>query len=425
MRRPTEMAVRQAWRKRMGGMLLFILLIALAACQGGDEESNPNGSSPSHGERFGTEPLPKGDPLPGIDPSPENGEGLSSAIPYRVEVVAERLNVPWSLDIAPDGRIFFTERPGRIRVIEDGKLREEPVFSFTDPFLSEGEGGLLGIALDPRFDKNAFIYVYHTYRENGDIKNRVLRLRLKGGQAEIDKVLLDNIPGNRFHNGGRIKVGPDGYLYMTTGDAYRPELAQDLSSLAGKILRIALDGTLPPDNPFDSSPVYSWGHRNPQGLAWHPFTHALFSSEHGPSAHDEINRIEPGANYGWPKIRGDEKGEGTEHGANLRVPLLHSGEETWAPSGMTFVSRGPWQGDLLVANLRGEQALRMTIGDSMEIAGVEPFFKQEFGRLRDIVEGPDGSLYLLTNNRDGRGKIGQGDDKIIKLSPNTPITPNP
>ncbi|MCK9918255.1 PQQ-dependent sugar dehydrogenase, partial [Microbacteriaceae bacterium K1510] len=243
--------------------------------------------------------------------------------------------------------------------------------------------------------------------------NRVIRLREQGNRATIEKVLLDKIPGNLFHNGGRLKISPDRHLFITTGDAQTPELAQDLSSLAGKILRINLDGTIPADNPFPSSAVYSWGHRNSQGLAWSPETGFLYSSEHGPIAHDEINLIEPGANYGWPIIQGDERGEG------MKTPLLQSGEDTWAPSGMSFVSRGPWKDKLLVANLRGVQVLEISFvpGQEPSIKEIRYLLKDEYGRLRDVVEGPDGALYLLTSNRDGRGEVRPGDDKIIRLRP--------
>lgn len=216
-----------------------------------------------------------------------------------------------------------------------------------------------------------------------------------------------------------------------TGDVFfrkpaHPELAQDLTSLAGKILRIHRDGSIPEDNPFPGSPVYSWGHRNPQGLAWHPVTGALFSSEHGPSAHDELNRIEPGENYGWPLVKGDETRaapveaayRGTPVRRPLTPPLLHSGTTTWAPSGMTFVTHGPWAGQLLVANLRGEQVLKLEGegSDFREVLRATALFPHRFGRIRDVVEGPDGSLYLLTHNRDGRGTPRPGDDRIIRLT---------
>jgi glucose/arabinose dehydrogenase len=331
-------------------------------------------------------------------------------LPYQVEVLATDLNVPWAIDFAPDGRIFFTERPGSVRVIQDGRLLADPLISFPAPFVSEGEGGLLGLVLDPGFADNHYLYVYHTYREQGETYNRVLRLREEQNRASVDKVLIDKIPGSSIHNGGRIKVGPDNKLYITTGDASDPQLSQDPSSLAGKILRLNLDGSIPADNPFPGSPVYSWGHRNPQGIAWNPANGQLYSSEHGSSAHDEINRIESGANYGWPVIRGDEQAAG------MKSPLLHSGTTTWAPSGMTFVSKGPWKGQLLVANLRGQQLLRVIL-ENDEVKDVIPLFPDQYGRIRDVKEGADGSLYVLTNNRDGRGNPAEDDDKIIRLVP--------
>jgi glucose/arabinose dehydrogenase len=334
-------------------------------------------------------------------------------IPYRADVVAAGLDVPWELVWAPDGRMFWTERPGTIRVMVQGVLQREPVISFPAPFVSEGEGGLLGLALDPDFAQNRFLYAYHTYREGGQVFNRVIRLRERNNRAIIDKVLIDRIPGGMIHNGGRIKIGPDRHLYITTGDGGVRQRAQDLSSLAGKILRIRLDGSLPPDNPFPGSPVYSYGHRNPQGLAWSPASGALYSSEHGPSGHDEINLIQPGGNYGWPVIQGDEQAPG------MRPPLVHSGGNTWAPAGMAFVTTGPWASQLLVANLRGEQVLKIALSaENPAVAGdVSAFYRSRFGRIRDVAAAPDGTLYLLTSNRDGRGAERPGDDKIIRLTP--------
>lgn len=333
-------------------------------------------------------------------------------VPYQAEVLATDLQVPWAIAIAPDQRLFITERPGSVRVISGGKLSPEPVISFPAPFISEGEGGLLGIAVDPQFAQNRYLYVYHTYREGDKTYNRVLRLREQNNKAQIDKVLIDRIPGDVIHNGGRIKIGLDGYLYITTGDAGERGRAQDLSSLAGKILRITTDGQIPADNPFPASPVYSYGHRNPQGLAWSQDGRTLYSSEHGESAHDEINVIAPGANYGWPLIQGDEQDPGK------RSPLLHSGENTWAPSGMALLSKGAWSGRLLVANLAGQQILAVSPpADVNEVPRVDAFFRDRYGRIREVVESPDGSLYILTNNRDGRGSVRAGDDKLIRLIP--------
>ena len=337
--------------------------------------------------------------------------------PYEVEVIAEGLNVPWEMVIAEDGRIFFTERPGQIREIRDGRVVEEPLLSLSAPFISEGEGGLLGLALDPDFQTNHQMYTYHTYEDKGEIKNRVLRLVMEENRAKIDKVILDGIVGDTNHNGGRIKFGPDGMLYITAGDRYKPDLAQDQKSMGGKIFRIHPDGSIPDDNPIEGSPVYSYGHRNPQGLAWHPETGDLFSSEHGQSAHDEINLINAGKNYGWPIIEGDETKEG------MQSPIAQSATETWAPSGMTFVSKGQWKNQLLVANLRGMQVLKIELDQSgKQVQKMESLFKDEYGRIRNIIEAPDGSLYMMTNNRDGRGKPTEKDDRIIRLVPrNTDI----
>lgn len=348
-------------------------------------------------------------PKPSTGSISENADG-----PYRQEIFAKDLNVPWAIDIAKDGRVFLTERPGSIRVMIKGQVLKEPVLSLDAPFASEGEGGLLGLALDPQFSDNHYIYVYHTYEENGEMKNRVLRLIEHNNKATIDKVLIDNIPGSTNHNGGRMKFGPDGNLYITAGDKYEPPLAQTKDSLGGKILRIRADGSIPEDNPFPGSPVYSLGHRNPQGLAWQPGTGKLFSSEHGQSAHDELNVIEAGANYGWPDIEGDETAVG------MKPPLYQSGETTWAPSGITFVTQGPWKDNLLMANLRGTQVLRFVIGEKNgqpHVSEVIPMFPRQLGRIRDVYEGSDGSIYVLTNNRDGRGKPRLHDDQIIRLVP--------
>ncbi|WP_309122741.1 PQQ-dependent sugar dehydrogenase [Paenibacillus sp.] len=327
------------------------------------------------------------------------------AIPYEIKEAAAGLMTPWAIDFAPGDRIFFTERPGRIRLVRDGRLLAEPVFTFSAPFVNIGEGGLLGLAVDPKFKKNHYIYVYHSYQDGLEIKNQVVRLVERNNKATIDTVLITNIPGNANHNGGRLNIGPDKLLYITTGDAGVPTAAQDPTSLAGKILRIGLDGSIPESNPFPGSPVYSLGHRNPQGLDWSPRTDHLYSSEHGPVANDEINLILAGSNYGWPIVQGDERRE------PFQPPLIHSGDQTWAPSGMTFVSKGPWQGQLLVANLRGRQILRFSIKgkNPRSIQLISSFFTS-FGRIRDVVEGPDRSIYVITGNADGN-------DKLFRLKP--------
>lgn len=335
----------------------------------------------------------------------------SRQFPYEIKVIAENLYVPWAVDISDEGKLYFTERSGAIRIIEDGKLNSEPLITFSAPFISKGEGGLMGIVLDPKYSQNHYMYVMHSYGEGNKIYNRVVRLLENNNRASVDLILLDKIPGGQIHNGGRLKIGSDQKLYITTGDSGNSELAQDPKSIAGKILRIELDGKIPKDNPITNSPVYSLGHRNPEGLAWNS-KNVLYESEHGQLAHDEINIIKPGANYGWPLVQGNE--EPTE--VMVEKPLIHSGEETWAPSGITFVNQGPWQGKLLVANLRGQQLLAISLnGNGTVVKNVEKYFKNEYGRLREVVQGKDGSIYLTTSNRDGRGNPDKADDRIIQL----------
>jgi len=337
---------------------------------------------------------------------------------FKIEVLIRGLDTPWAVDFAPDGRIFITERPGRIRIFGGGRLLPEPWMTLEVAAVSEA--GLMGLALDPQFAQNRFVYVAYTYRApNGRLQNRLVRLRedQKSGNGSLDKVLIDNVAGANNHDGGRVKFGPDGKIYWTTGDAQTTRFAQDLRSLNGKILRLNADGSIPADNPFANSYVYSYGHRNPQGLAWQSKTQRLYSTEHGPSGfqgccRDELNYIEPGKNYGWPEIRGDETREG------MVSPIINAGtSETWAPAGATFVSRGPWAGSLLFTGLRGQTLYRVVLdpNDPRKVDKFERLLYRQFGRLRDIVEGPYGNLYLLTSNRDGRGSPKDDDDRVIRL----------
>ena len=338
-----------------------------------------------------------------------------------VETLVSGLDVPWALAFAPDGRLFVTERRGRLRVVAEGRLQPEPVATL--PVYADGESGLMGLALDPAFAQNGHLYVcYSTLAGSALIDralgrgpriNRLSRLTLRQGRAGAERVLIDAMPGAWNHDGCRVKFGPDGKLYATMGDAADPPLAQRLDSPAGKIHRLEADGSIPPDNPFrrsaDAAPsVWSLGHRNPQGLAWDA-AGRLYASEHGPSGHDEINLIQPGKNYGWPEAFGRARMPGDR----FVDPILESSSrDTWAPSGMAFLG-----GHLYVAGLRGQRLLRVTLGADGGVTGVAPMFTGTYGRLRDVVVGPDGALYVATNNRDGRGSPRPDDDRILRVIP--------
>jgi quinoprotein glucose dehydrogenase len=335
---------------------------------------------------------------------------------FRVTPWITQLDTPWSLVFVSDRRALVSERRGAIRVIENNKLLPEPLI--VRSVVQSGEGGLMGLALHPRFPQLSFLYLMETVEERGRRENRVVRLRLDRNTATPDRVIVAGIPAGTNHNGGRIAFGPDGKLYIATGDTYRGTLAQDRNSLAGKILRLGDDGTIPTDNPVAGSAVYSLGHRNGQGFAWEPKTGKLLEAEHGPSgelglsAFDEINIIEPNGNYGWPVAVGAARKSG------MIDPLVAWADDTTPPGGMAF-----WHGDLFVATLRSQALVRITFdreGGGLQPQVIERWFAKgpyegRFGRLRDAVVGPDNALYVLTSNRDGRGSPTGDDDRIIKI----------
>ncbi len=332
--------------------------------------------------------------------SPEKAPGEEEGrLPQ--ETIAEGLSVPWALAFLPDESLIFTERSGNIKLVAKDSERPE-LLGTIDQVETAGEGGLLGLAVHPEYESNHQIYIYYTYREGGQLFNKVVQYKLENSNLVRDKVVLDKIPGSANHNGGRIKFGPDQLLYITTGDAQEPELAQDKSSLAGKILRVKDNGDIPKSNPFNNSPAYSLGHRNPQGLAWDSMNR-LWETEHGSTAHDEINLIKAGGNYGWPIITGNERRPG------LTPPVIQSGSDTWAPSGAAFLD-----GTLYFACLRGQALFTFKAKNPGQ---PKPSFTNEFGRLRDVVVGPDNFIYIATSNRDGRGRPVPSDDRIIKIDP--------
>jgi aldose sugar dehydrogenase len=325
-----------------------------------------------------------------------------------IRTIAQNLDVPWAIDIAVDNRIFFTEKPGRLGMIHaNGTLASEPVVNIHTEDI--GEAGLMGLALHPNFTQNHLMYVYHTYAKNGGLYNKVLMLTEKNNKIVNSKIILDGIPASDSNNGGRIKFGPDGKLYVSTGDSETPELAQNTKSLAGKLLRLNDDGTIPDDNPIPESPVYSYGHRDIQGFAWHPITKKLYASEHGPAGNDEVNIIEPGSNYGWPI-------EVCNHSTSSAPIRFETPEYCFnpeiAPSGLTIAASNKlgYQNDILFTTLRGSHLhhidLETRIQDNILVG---------YGRLSDIVEAHDGSLYVLTTNRNAIGIGNANDDHILQI----------
>lgn len=324
-----------------------------------------------------------------------------------VEVIAEHLSVPWGLAQLPDGTVLVTERTGSLVQI-DGDAQERISLESADA----GEGGALGVALHPQFEQNNFLYIYMT-REvpSGGLVNRVVRYHYDPGQHTLtdETVILDGIPGANYHDGGRIAFGPEGYLYITTGDAGDGASAQNIDSLAGKILRLEDDGSIPSDNPFDNA-VWTYGHRNPQGLAWDS-EGRLWSTEHGRSGlrsgFDELNLIERGKNYGWPDIQGNETATGQE------APIIHSGPNTtWAPASLTYLDGGLYWGGLRGQTLYSVEVLGTNVSElTEELVG-------EYGRIRTVTAVSDGTLFITTSNTDGRGTPREEDDVVLRVDPN-------
>lgn len=354
---------------------------------------------------------------------------------FRIEIVAENLRVPWDIEFLPDGRILFNERTGRVRIIEEGHLLEQPALELD---VSQGNKmGLLGLLADPDFAENGFLYLAWNYpnSEEGWPRHylRVERYRLDGNRLTEPFTLIDRIPANRNHTGCRLVWGPsDGKLYLTTGDVNQAERAQDLNSLLGKILRLNRDGSIPHDNPFvgraDARPeIWSYGHRNPQGLDFHPVSGELFSSEHGPGGGDEINLVYKGINYGWPVTSHREGQYGIES------PLLEFSPAI-APCATNFYRGDAFpelKNNLLVAMLRGQGILAVDLEGSRP-RSVTRYFHQSFGRIREIAESPEGYLYLSTSQFDPpEGQPRENYDRILRIVPASvepgafPILPTP
>ncbi len=341
---------------------------------------------------------------------------------FQIKTLASGLETPWDLSWGPKNRIWITERKGTISRINpvNGQVTRAGRINA----IEVSESGLMGLAFHPDFSSRPYVYVVYSYGSNGSIKNRLVRLRFDGVSLGQPEILLNRIPGAPNHNGARLAVGPDGYLYVTTGDAQNVKQAQQHGSLAGKVLRLTMDGQPAPGNPFNNA-VYSFGHRNPQGIAFNPVTHALYITEHGPADNDEVNGVKKGGNYGWPEVRGfcdgDVWGEEKFCRKNKVVEPLAVWTPTIAPSGLDFYNSElfpGWKGSLLFTTLKGSALYRLVLSpDGNRVIREEKFFEDWFGRLRDVLVGPDGEIYLATSNRDGRAWPSSDDDRILRIRP--------
>lgn len=353
-----------------------------------------------------------------ITSSKESQDKPIENVSYELKEVVRDLYVPWSISFTGNNRILVTERNGKLREVVNNILNPTPLITFN--VSEKGEEGLMGLAADPNYETNKYLYVCYAYESRNGLVDTVVRLKDNITDVQPDKTLIDNIPAAQYHAGCRIKFGPDGKLYITTGDATQKSIAQDLNSLGGKILRINNDGSIPEDNPFKDSMIYSYGHRNPQGISWDNSTDTMLEVEHGPSlidgpaGGDEVNKIIPGENYGWPLVSHDRSIP------NARSPLITftpavAPSDTLIYSGKLFPQ---FKAAMFFGGLKGEGLYRVDfIDDNFEEVSRWDIEVKGLGRIREVVESPNGEIYFTTSNRDGRGKPKEGDDKIYKLTP--------
>ena len=388
--------MRTDLRSRLAVGSLVLSLGAVAGCSGTDAEPIPRVTQPTD---LPSQPTPTDTPTDS-ESEPGTPSGSPGGPPEVVDTLVEGLEVPWGVDFLPDGEAVVTERiSGRVvRIGTDGEV--SPLGTVADA-VPQGEAGLLGVAVSPDFETDRTLFLYLTT----DTDNRVVRAELDGARLGRTTVVLDGIPAGFIHDGGRIAFGPDGHLYVTTGETGDPELAQDPRSLAGKILRITPDGDPAPGNPDPDSPVWSLGHRNVQGLAWDD-DGRLWASEFGDSEWDELNLVEKGGNYGWPQV------EGAGGDASYIDPQLVWPVDQASPSGLAFAD-----GHLWMAGLRGQRLWRIAVSADGKASKPRAFFGEEYGRLRTVAVAPDGLLWLTTSNRDGRGEPTPDDDRILRVRP--------
>ncbi|WP_445258098.1 PQQ-dependent sugar dehydrogenase [Nocardioides aurantiacus] len=372
--------------------LLVAPVVVLSGCGGGDAAQEPEASeTPSAGT------ADTGSSSASPSPS-ETGEARSGR-PEVVGTVASGLQAPWGIDFLPDGSALVTERDTtRVFQVGDGEVTRVGELGQAEP---DGEGGLLGVAVSPTYDEDATVFFYLT---TGD-DNRVVKATFRGGRLGEATPVLTDIPRNDYHDGGRLLFGPDDMLYVSTGDAGDTDNAQDRESLGGKILRITPEGEPAPGNPDAGSPVWSYGHRNVQGLAFDD-QDRLWASEFGDQTWDELNLIEEGGNYGWPEVEGrDGELEGAVE------PQVQWATDDNSPSGLAFVDGRLWLGAL-----QGQRLWRVDV-DGAAAADEKGFFVGDYGRIRTVVTAPDGRLWVTTSNRDGRGEPSRDDDRILLVEP--------
>lgn len=366
----------------------------LTACTDSPTTPGPTTSVPGR---------PTGGDTPGTSgPSrPSSPTRPDGTTPGRATVLASNLAVPWGLAFLPDGSALVSERESHRIVRVDARGTVSDAGTVPGVAGNAGEGGLLGIALSPSFARDGLVYAYLT----SDSDNRVVRMPYRTGRLGAPSVVFDGIPKAPIHNGGRIAFGPDGLLYVTAGDAGQRDRAPDRDYLGGKVLRMTPDGAPAPGNPFDGSVVYTLGHRNPQGLAWGP-DGSLYEAEFGQNSLDEINLLQPGRNYGWPIV------EGTigPSDPGLAAPLLTWNTGEASPSGLAFAGDSLW-----LATLQGRRIYRIPVLGPGQVGRPTDLLDGQFGRLRTVAGAPDGSLWVTTSNRDGRGDPVERDDRIIRV----------
>jgi len=331
-----------------------------------------------------------------------------------IRTVKTGLNYPWEIIWGPDNQIWMTERDGKISRIDPANGNTTFSFSIQDAE-SINEGGLLGMALHPNFAQNGFLYVVYNYRNAGSYKEKLVRYTFSNSTLNNPVVLLDGIEGNTNHDGSRLWITNEANpkIFMTTGDALNQSAPQNVNSTNGKVLRLNVDGSVPADNPFPNNRVWSYGHRNQQGLVM--VNNILYASEHGPDIEDELNIIEKGRNYGWPDVKGPCDGGETSFctANNTKDPIWSSGNNTIAACGLDYYNKDlipQWKNSLLMMTLKNSSIMQMKLSDDgRSIVQTQTFFKDQWGRLRDLCISPDGKVYICTSN-------GGNNDLLIEIS---------